>query len=160
MARKSGIIGGIIGFMLSIIAKIPIYQNIVIPLNIYIFNSTEYYIWGIVLNTGEGFSITSLLFPEILLALTFWLILIFISISSIFASPKKSIPNNSMKLYNLNILFSSILVILYAIQIIVTNLSNLEVIFMNVGVGYYMLITILILNLMAKNTLKKEEGKI
>lgn len=160
MARRSGIIGGIIGFMLSIIAKIPIYQNIVIPLNIYIFNSTEYYIWGIVLNTGEGFSITSLLFPEILLALTFWLILIFISISSIFASPKKSIPNNSMKLYNLNILFSSILVILYAIQIIVTNLSNLEVIFMNVGVGYYMLITILILNLMAKNTLKKEEGKI
>ena len=89
MARKSGIIGGIIGFVLAIIAEIPIWQNIVIPLNIYKFNTTEYYIWGIVLDNEEGFSITSLIFPENLLTLTFWLILVFVSISSIFCFTKK-----------------------------------------------------------------------
>ena len=157
MARKSGIIGGIIGLMLTIIAEIPIYQNIVIPLNIYKFNTTSFYIWGFVLSNGEGFSITSLIFPENLLTLIFWLILVFISISSIFASPKKSNPNNSLKLYNLNILFSSILLIVYTIQLVVTNLSNLIVIFTNIGIGYYLLLIILILNLMAKSSLKKVE---
>jgi len=159
MARKSGIIGGIIGFVLALIAEIPIFppQNIVIPLNIYKFNTTEFYTWGFVLGNGEGFSITSLLFPENILTLTFWLILIFISLSSILASVKKSNPNNSLKLYNLNILFSSILLVIYAIQLLVTNLSNLGAIFMNIGIGYYLLVVILILNTMAKGTLKKEE---
>jgi len=152
MARKSGIFGGIIGFVLAFIAKIPIYQNIVISLNIYKFKTTEFYIWGIPSN-GEGFSMNS----ENLITLTFWLFLFFISLSSIFASPKKSIRDNSLKLYNLNILFSAIILIIYAIQIIVTNLSNLGVIFMNIGAGYYTLGIILILNLMAKSTLKKEE---
>jgi len=152
MARKSGIFGGIIGFVLAFVAKIPIYQNIVISLNIYKFKTTEFYVWGIPSN-GEGFSINS----ENLVTLTFWLFLFFISLSSIFASPKKSIRNNSLKLYNLNILFLSIMLIVYAIQILVTNLSNLGVIFMNIGAGYYAIGIILILNLMAKSTLKKEE---
>lgn len=157
MARKSGIVGGIIGFMLAIIAEIPIYQNIVISFNIYKFNSIYYYIWGVVLPSGKGYSITSLNFPENLITLNFWLILIFISVSSIFASAKKSKPNNSLKLYNLNILFSSILIIVYAIQLIVTNLSNLMIIFLNIGIGYYLLLLFLILNLMAKSKLKKLE---
>ncbi|MHA1373986.1 MAG: hypothetical protein ACTSR7_06805 [Promethearchaeota archaeon] len=159
MARMSGIMGGITGFILALIAEIPIFppQNIVIPLNIYKFNTTEFYTWGIVLGNGEGFSITSLLFPENLLTLTFWLILVFISFSSILGSLKKSIPKNSLKLYNLNIFLSSILLIIYAIQLIVTNLSNLGAIFLNIGSGYYLLVLILILNSMAKSTLKKED---
>ena len=123
----------------------------------YKYNTKNYYIWGVVLSNGEGFGIASLNYPENLLTLVFWLILVFISISSIFASLKKSNPNNSLKLYNLNILFSSILIIVYAIQLIVTNLSNLMVIFMNIGIGYYLLLIILILNMMAKSTLKKVE---
>jgi len=157
MARKSGMIGGIIGFMLVLIAKIPIYQNLVLSLKIYNYSSTEFYIWGIVLGNGEGFSSSSLIFPENLLALIFWLILIFISLSSIFASPKNSLPSNSLKLYNLNIFFIAILLIIYAIQIIITNLSNIGAIFFNIGIGYYLLALILVLNMIAKSTLKKGE---
>ena len=157
MARKSGIIGGIIGFVLALIAEIPIYQNFVISLKIYSYNSTGFYIWGIVLSNDEGFGLLSLNFPENLIALTFWVILIFISLSSIFASPKKSIPNNSLKLYNLNILFTAILLIIYGIQIIITNLSNIGAIFFNIGIGYYLLALILVLNMIVKSKLKKGE---
>jgi hypothetical protein len=157
MARKSGIIGGIIGFVLALIAEIPIYQNIVISLKIYSFNSTEFYIWGIVLNNGGGFGLLTLIFPENIIALTFWLILIFVSFNSIFASPKKSNPSNSLKLYNLNTLLTSILLIVYAIQIITTNFSNIGATFFNIGIGYYLLALILVLNMISKNTLKKGE---
>ena len=157
MARKSGIIGGILGFMLALIAKIPIYQNLIFSLNIYKFNTTEFYFWGIVLGNGESYSIVSLSFPENLITLAFWLILVFISLNSIFASPKKSTTNNSLKLYNINISLISLLMIIYAIQLIITNLTNLMAIFVNIGSGYYLLTLILILNSIAKSSLKKEE---
>ena len=160
MARKSGIFGGIIGFILALVAEIPLIpaQGITLSFNFYEYNTSQFYIWGVLID-GEVFGITSLVYPENLITLFMWLVLVYVSLSSIFASFKKANIMNSLKFYNLNIAFISILLILFAIQIILSNLSNLAMIFIKIGLGYYLLLLILVLNSIAKSSLKKGEEK-
>ena len=158
MARITGIAGGIMGFILLMIADIPLSpdRSVILPLSIYSYNTTRYYLWGFIVNNNEVFSFSSLNFPENLLTLTFCLIIIYISIVSIIASLKQTNPNNSIKLYNLNIFLSFILLLLYTIQILMANLSNLILLLSKIGIGYYLLVLVLVLNSMAKGALKKE----
>jgi hypothetical protein len=159
MARKTGILGGILALLIAFIANIPIYPPANIEINFLIFtnNNTAYYIWGYVSNNLLSFSPLTAQFPENLIGIFIWGLMVFLGLSSIMASVKKANFENSMKLYWLNILCSIFVSVVYTIIIILTIWENLILFFYTAGIGYYLLIIILGLNIIALHYLKKSE---
>jgi len=158
MVNKSGFIAGILSLIILVVAEIPIYPpKFVIKFSIFSYNEISFYVWGYVLASFESYSFLSLSFPENIISLLLWLILCFLTITCIFASIKKSNLSNSIKLYSLNEVLVSILLVIYALQFIFVYITELELLFLNIGVGYYLMVIILILDVMAKKNLKKKE---
>jgi hypothetical protein len=159
VARKTGILGGILALLIAFIAKIPIYPPTNIEINFLIFvnNNTAYYIWGYVSNDLLTFSPLIAQFPENLIGIFIWGLIVFVGVSSIMASGRKAKSENSLKLYWLNILCSIFVLLLYTIIILLTILGNLLHFFYTAGLGYYLILLILILNIIALHYLKKSE---
>ncbi|MBY8983160.1 MAG: hypothetical protein KGD57_09440, partial [Candidatus Lokiarchaeota archaeon] len=113
MTKKIGYLSGIIAFLISLISKIPINpsENLEINFRLFVIDNTEYYIWGSLENGIISFSSMVSQFPENLIAIFIWCLVIFIGISSIIASNSNTKYNSSFKLYILNILFSAFLLI-------------------------------------------------
>ena len=157
MVNKSGFIAGILGLFVLVISEIPIYPPLVLKFYIYSYNEISFYVWGYVLNSTEAYSFLSVPFPENLISLLSWLILCYLTITCILASTKSSNLSSSIKIYSLNVILIIILLILYAIQFVFVFITEFIGLFLNIGVGYYLMVIILILNLVAKKSLKKKE---
>lgn len=157
MARKTGILAGIIALIIAFISKIPIYPPANIELNFFIIfaNNIEYYIWGYVVNGISAFSSITSQFPENLIGILFWFLTLIIGINSITASVKKAKFENSIKLYKLNIIFSIFILAVYTMIIFLMIGLNFIWFFYVAGIGYYLFIIILILNIIAFRYLKK-----
>lgn len=159
MVNKSGFISGILSLIVLMISEIPIYlpQNLVLKLYLYTYNDISFYVWGYVLNNSESYSFLSLSYPENLISFSIWLIFLLLTITSIMASPKNSNPSNSIRIYSINIILIIMLLIIYAIQLVFIYLNEIGLLFSNIGVGYYLMGIILILNIIAKKNLKKKK---
>ncbi len=159
MARKIGIIIGIIALILSFIGTIPIYptENIEINFNIFKMNNVEYFLWGYVNIDNSSFSSMLLHFPESTIGILLWGLMLIIGLNSIMTSTSKTKYNNAIKANALNILFSAFLISFYTINIIILASGNLITDFGEVGLGYYLLIIILILNIVALKLLRNSE---
>jgi len=161
MARKTGIFAGIMAFILAFIHEIPIFPpgNFLLNFHIFTLDNVYYYYWGYVINGTTGYSSIALLPIENLFALLIWLMIFLIGLISIMASTTKARFSNSIKLYKISILLILLLLSIFGIIIIFSILEELLVdifVFLNVfGLGYYMLIIILILNIIALKKLKK-----
>jgi len=157
MARKTGILAGIIALIIAFISKIPIYPPASIELNFFILlaNNFEYYIWGYVVNGISAFSSITSQFPENLIGILFWFLTLIIGINSITASVKKAKFENSVKLYKLNMIFSLFILAVYTMIIFLMIGFNFIWFFYVAGIGYYLFIVILILNIIAFRYLKK-----
>ncbi|MBD3230255.1 MAG: hypothetical protein GF329_18900 [Candidatus Lokiarchaeota archaeon] len=157
MARKTGILAGIIALIIAFISKIPIYPPANIELNFFILlaNNIEYYIWGYVVNGISAFSSITSQFPENLMGIFFWFLTLIIGINSITASAKKAKFENSVKLYKLNMIFSLFILAVYTMIIFLMIGLNFIWFFYVAGIGYYLFIAILILNIIAFRYLKK-----
>ena len=157
MAIKKGIIAGVIALILAFIAEIPIFppNNLVLNLKIFSFESTDFYIWGYITNR---FAFTSIIgfIPESFISIAIWLILILIGLNSIMASTKKAKFNNSLKLFKINILLSVLFLTIFSLVIFFLILDDFTPILNVIGFGYYFIILILILNIFALKSLKKE----
>ncbi|MFX1356888.1 MAG: hypothetical protein ACFFA8_06330 [Promethearchaeota archaeon] len=158
MTRKLGIIGGLIAFVLAIFSEIPIYpaEDWVIDFKIFTLIDTEIYFWGYILNENVGFSSMLLQFPESILALTIWISIILIGLILIMASTSKAKTLNSKLLYKISILLLCYLFILFGIIILIQILIDFTQVFFVIGLGFYLTIIILILNIITLRSLKKE----
>jgi hypothetical protein len=158
MVIKSGVFAGIFALILAFIAEIPIYppNDLIISLKIFSFNDTDFYYWGYILNNGMAFTSTLGFVPESLISVSIWLILILIGLNSIFASTKKALINNSLKLFKINILLTVLFLTVFGIIIFFLILTDISSGLNVIGVGYYFIILILILNILALRTLKKK----
>ena len=158
MIIKKGIIAGIIALMVAFIAEIPIFppNNLVLNLKIFSFESTDFYIWGYITYSGSAFTSTIGFIPESLISITVWLMLIMIGLNSIMASTKKAKFNNSLKLFKINILISVLFLTIYSLVIFFLVFDNFTIILNVIGFGYYFIILILILNILALKRLKKK----
>ena len=158
MAIKSGIFAGILALILAFIAEIPIYppENLILSFKIFAFENIDFYFWGYILNGGT--IITTLIgtIPESFISLCIWLMIFLVGVSSIMASTKKAKFNNSLKLFKINILLSSLILIIFGIIIFFLVLVNIALFFNVIGFGYYFTLIILILNLFALRSLKKK----
>ncbi|NVM34659.1 MAG: hypothetical protein HWN81_03625 [Candidatus Lokiarchaeota archaeon] len=158
MAIKSGIIAGIIALILTFIAEIPIYppEDLILRFKIFASENIDFYFWGYIIDGGV--IITTLIgsIPESFISLCLWFIIFFIGVSSIMASTRKAKLNNSLKLFKINILLSSIILIIYGLIIFFIILVNIASFLNVVGFGYYFTIIILILNIIALKKLNKE----
>jgi len=157
MARKTGVLAGILALLIAFITKIPIYPPLDLEINFMMMvnSNTEYYIWGYVVNEIISSSAINLQFPENIIGILLWSLVIFIGISSIMASTRKAKFKNSLTLYSLNILFCIFIISIYSIIIILTTWNAIIQFFYAAGLGYYLLIIILILNIIALKFLKK-----
>jgi len=161
MARKTGIIAGIIALMLAFIYKFPLFppEGLELYFTIFTHQGVEYYFWGYINRAGQASSSIILQSPENLVALAVWLIIFTIGLISIMASTTKAKITNSLKLYRINLVFIILLLFIYAWNILILNLNNFPSIFYPIfeilGLGYYLLIVILILNILALKKLKK-----
>ncbi|MBA7680863.1 hypothetical protein ES703_89184 [subsurface metagenome] len=158
MAIKSGIFAGILALIIAFIAEIPIYppENLIMSFKIFASENINFYFWGYILNGGTIITTLIGLIPESFISLCIWLMIFFIGVSSIMASTKKSKFNNSLKLFKINILLSSLILIIFGIIIFFLVLVNIAFFLNVIGFGYYFTIIILILNLFALRSLKKE----
>ena len=157
MAIKSGIFAGILALVLAFIAEIPIYppENLIMSFKIFASENIDFYFWGYILNGGTIVTTLIGLIPESFISLCIWLMIFFIGISSIMASTMKAKFNNSLKLFKINILLSSLILIIFGIIIFFLVLVNIASFLNVVGFGYYFTIIILILNIFALKSLKK-----
>ena len=161
MTRKTGIIAGIIAFMLVFIQKIPIYPPENISLVFYLFSNgnIEYYLWGYLIDGNQAKTSITASFPENLITIMLWLFIFFAGLSSIMASPTKATYKYSVKLYKINILLFLFLLGIYTTIGITINLVNLDeiiiAIFSTFGLGYYLILVCLILNVFALHALNK-----
>jgi len=160
VARKTGIVAGILALILTFFQEIPIYppNDWVLNLRLLVFDNLNIYIWGY-LSNNQALSPILLGSPENLVALALWLILLLIGVSSVFASTTKAKIGNSLKLYKINIVLTGLLLVIFGTSIILLVLANLSIILEIIGYGYYILIIVLILNIIAlkKITSLKEE---
>ena len=157
MAIKSGIFAGILALVLAFIAEIPIYppENLIMSFKIFASENIDFYFWGYILNGGTIVTTLIGLIPESFISLCIWLMIFFIGISSIMASTMKAKFKNSLKLFKINILLSSLILIIFGIIIFFLVLVNIASFLNVVGFGYYFTIIILILNIFALKSLKK-----
>ncbi|MFX0058103.1 MAG: hypothetical protein ACFE8J_07360 [Candidatus Heimdallarchaeota archaeon] len=158
MARKLGIIGGLIAFILAVFSEIPIYppERWVIDFKIFTLNDTEIYFWGYLINENISFSSIILQFPENILALTIWITIILIGLILIMASTKKANPANSKLLFKINNLLLIYLLTTFGVIILIQLLYDFTRIFSVIGLGFYLTLILLILNLFTLNSLKKD----
>lgn len=157
MALKSGIFAGIIAYIIAFVAEIPIYppENWVINFKLFSLNNTVFYYWGYTIK-GQGV-FTSLLgsFPESLISVFVWLFVFIIGLNSIMASTSKANVNNSLKLFRLNILLLILLLSIFGWIIVILILEDFRSFFDIIGLGYYLTISVLILNIIALKKAKK-----
>lgn len=158
MARKLGIIGGLIAFILAVFSEIPIYppERWVIDFKIFTLNDTEIYFWGYLINENISFSSILLQFPENILALTIWITIILIGLILIMASTTKANPANSKLLFKINNLLLIYLLSTFGVIILIQLLYDFTRIFSVIGLGFYLTLILLILNLFTLNSLKKD----
>ncbi|MBD3195211.1 MAG: hypothetical protein GF317_09160 [Candidatus Lokiarchaeota archaeon] len=157
MVRKTGVLAGIIGFLVAIISRIPIYPPLNLELNFSIFsvNHIDYYFWGSVADGITSFSSMNLGFPENLISIIMWCLILFVSISSIAASTNNTKYAYASKLYKLNILFTGFFMIFYLINAIFSIIHDLRLIFIVLRLGFYSTIGIMVLNIIALTYLRK-----
>ena len=158
MVIKTGIFGGITALILAFIAEIPIYppNDLVLSFKIFSFDDTDFYFWGYLINNAAAFTSTLGFIPESLISVSIWLIIFLIGLNSIFASTKKAKFDNSLKLFKINILLSVLFLTIYGIIIFFLIIADINSIFNVIGFGYYFIILVLILNVLALRTLKKK----
>ena len=159
MVNKLGFVAGILSLIVLLISEIPIFppQNIVLKFYIYSYDEIAFYLWGYVLNNSEAYSFLSSSFPESLISLLTWLIFCFLTISNILASTKNSNLSNSIKIYSLNLILIIIVLVIYTLQFVFLYLTAFGLLLSNIGIGYYLMVIILILEIIAKKNLKKKE---
>ena len=157
MAINSGIFAGIFALILAFIAELPIYppENLIMSFKIFASENIDFYFWGYILNGGTIVTTLIGLIPESFISLCIWLMIFFIGISSIMASTMKAKFKNSLKLFKINILLSSLILIIFGIIIFFLVLVNIASFLNVVGFGYYFTIIILISNIFALKSLKK-----
>ncbi len=157
MALKSGIFAGIIAFIIAFIAEFPIYppENWVINFKLFSLHKTNFYYWGYTTN-GHGV-FTPLLgsIPECLISVCFWSFIFIIGLNSIMASTSKANLNNSLKLFKLNILLLILILIIFSWIAVTLILEDFSSFFDIIGLGYYLTISVLILNIIAVKKVKK-----
>jgi hypothetical protein len=160
MARKSGIFAGIIMLFITFIYKIPTFfiENVQIHFTIFSNANIDYCLWGYA-STNTGFTSIIISYPESYVALLVFLIALFIGIISIMASTTKAKILHSLILYRLNMILILLLLFLFGLIAIFLNLNNIVAVFFPffevLGLGYYLLILVLILNIVAMKKLKK-----
>lgn len=158
MGKISGIVAGVIALILALLYQIPIYPPNYWALDFKIFSSenTYFYFWGYVID-GKIAS-TSLIgqIPESLTSILIWLMIFFVGLSSILASSKKSKKVNSLRIFRINILFLTLILSIFGMIIIVLLIEDLSLILNIIGLGYYLIILILVLNIVSLKQLKKE----
>jgi len=158
MTIKSGIFAGILALIVAFMSEIPIYppENWVISFRILAFDNIEIFFWGYLIDGIIPVTTVWGYIPEALISVCLWLIIFFIGLSSILASTTKAKVNNSLKLFKINILLLSIILIVFGIIIFFLLLEDIVSFFNVIGFGYYFIIVILILNIIALKNLKKE----
>ncbi len=158
MSRKSGIFGGIIALLLALIYKSPLYppMNFYLSFNLFTLGQNEYFFWGVIFDQKEVYYFVSSKPPENFISLTIWAIILIIGLNSIMASTTKAKTVNSIKLYQLNIVLTLMLLFIYGTIVIYLYSTNFGIIFTEVlGLGYYFLCLVLGLNIIAlKKVLK------
>ena len=159
MTRKSGVFAGIIMLIITFIYKIPtfIFENLVIEFKLLSYDNLDYLFWGYA-TKSSGFTPITLSYPESYVALLIWLMAVFIGLISIMASTTKATVANSLVLYRINIALIILLLSIYGTLAIFLNLQNILAVFFPffevLGLGYYLLILVLILNILALKKLK------
>lgn len=158
MALKSGIFAGILALILAFISKIPIFppENWAMDFKIFSLNNIDFYFWGYLIDGEAAFTATIGAIPESLISISVWLMIFLIGLNSIMASTSKAKLNNSRKLFNINILLSMLILIVFGTIIIFLITEEITSFFNIIGFGYYFTIIILILNIIALKNLKKE----
>ncbi len=160
MARKSGIFAGIIMLIITFIYKIPsfFFEKLEIHFTLITHDNIDYCLWGYA-STNSGFTSIIISYPESYVALLIFLIALFIGLISIMASTTKAKILHSLILYRLNIILITLLLILYGLIAVFLNLNNILAVlipnFEILGLGYYLLLMVLILNIIAMKKLKK-----
>ena len=160
MDRITGIIAGFLTFLITFFYKVPIPILTSMPIYVFSFNEVDFTFWGqIHQNTGEVINYLTLQIPENLLALAIFLIMILIGTISIMASTTKAKVTNSLKLYRINILLIVLILFIYGWNIAILYPNSIWALFIPlaapVGLGYHILLIILILNILALRKLNK-----
>lgn len=160
MARKSGIIAGIIALILAFFSEIPIYpqEGLTLLLNIFSSDKTAYFYWGY-RSGNSGKTLITSPSPENLVALAVWVIILLTGILSIMASSTNANSLKSAKIYKVNVLLLVALLFIFGFIIWILIYPDFSDLITIIGYGYYLTIIVLLLNLVALNKLtKKEEG--
>ncbi|MBN1215206.1 MAG: hypothetical protein JXA99_07150 [Candidatus Lokiarchaeota archaeon] len=160
MNRKIGYISSILAFLIALISIIPISpeNNLKISFNIFSIDNSEYYIWGTIENGISSLNSMNMNFPENLMAIFLWILIIFIGISSIITALSNTKSNNIFKLYSLNILISTFLITVYTIIVFtLLDWNDFLFIFSILGLGYYLILVILLLNILSLHFFKKSD---
>ncbi|MFX0001269.1 MAG: hypothetical protein ACFE9Q_12035 [Candidatus Hodarchaeota archaeon] len=155
---KIGIIAGIFALLLAFIAKIPIYppENLVLSFNIFTIDNLEYFFWGYLVNGTTAYTAVGGSISEVIISTSIWLMIFYIGLSSIFASTNKAKLHNSIKLFKINILLLSIILLIFGIIIFFILLVDFALFLYVIGFGYYFIIIILILNVTSLKILKQD----
>lgn len=135
-------------------------NDIVLDFKILGLDQGDVYFWGNLIYENGNIEATSALFdpfPENIIGILLWTLIILIGIISFISSGKRLELNNAKKLYNINLIFLLFLFALYSVVIISTSLSNPMIIFMKIGLGYYCIIVIILLNYIPKRKLTKSK---
>jgi hypothetical protein len=158
MVVKIGMIAGIFALLLAFMAKIPIYPpgNIALSFNIFSIDNLEFYFWGYLINGNIAYTAIGCTISEVMVSTFVWLMIFYIGLSSIFASTSKAKVNNSIKLFQINILLLSITLLIFGIVIFFILLENFGLFFYVVGFGYYFILMILLLDLTALKIIQHE----
>ncbi len=160
MNRKIGYISSILAFLIALISIIPISpeNNLKISFSIFSIDNSEYYIWGSIENGIFSLNSMNLNFPENIMAIFLWILIVFIGISSIITSLSNTKSNNIYKLYALNILISAFLITVYTIIVFtLLDWNDFLFIFSIFGLGYYLILIILLLNILSLHFFKKSD---
>ena len=158
MTLKSGILAGILALLLAFIAEIPLYppENWALNFKIFSINNLEFYFWGYIIDGNIAFTSVGGTLSEVIISACIWFMIFYIGISSIFASSKEAKQYNSIKLFQINILLLSITLLIFGIIIFFIVLENLALFLTIIGFGYYFVIIILVLNILALKNLRKK----
>ena len=152
MIRKLGYLSGVLAFLIALVGIIPIApaENLKISFSIFSIDTSEYCIWGSIQNGISSLNSINLNFPENLIGIFIWILIIFIGISSIITSLSKTKLNHVFRLYSINILISSFLLTIYSIIILVLlDWNDFLSLFSIIGLGYYLILIILIINIIS-----------
>ncbi|MBD3256000.1 MAG: hypothetical protein GF383_12970 [Candidatus Lokiarchaeota archaeon] len=155
--RIYGIIGGILALLLAFAAEIPLSLDNSFIIDFYFFRAfrIRFYCWGYISN-GIGYTHITVGFPTNLYAIAIWLFVFLTGIILIMASLPDSDPSNSFKLYILSMIMSALVLIFYGYLIFRAFVQDRGASLATIGVGYYLLIIILGLNILTFLHLKKE----